>query len=251
MLKPTRRRQNDYRGLPKTQRRRQTDCRGIAETAKAEAERLQGIAETDRDTARDERDEAERLQGIAEDAKAEAERLKGLAETAKTKAETDKAEADRLRGIAEDAKTEADRLRGIAELAKTEADRLRVLAETERDNALKDLEAANKEITRLDRFIRPTYANWKLAVNPETVPNVISPQNQFLQADADSISTEEQPAVPNDVQTLNLLTATFDGLPLDWEAADGVAFFQGQINGTNYNYAGVFSGTDFGCADNR
>ena len=130
--------------------------------------------------------------------------------------------------------------------AKTEAERLRGIAETERDNALKDLEAANKEITRLDRFIRPTYANWKLAVNPETVPNVISPQNQFLQADEDSISTEGTTAVPNDVQTLNLLTATFDGLPLDWEAADGVAFFQGQINRTNYNYAGVFSGTDLG-----
>ena len=220
--------------------------RGVAELAKTEAERLQGIAETDRDTARDERDEAERLQGIAETAKAEAERLKGLAETAKTKAETDKAEADRLRGIAETAKTEADRLRGIAELAKTEADRLRGIAETERDNALKDLEAANKEITRLDKFIRPTYANWKLAVNPESVPNVISPQNQFLQADEDSISTEGTTAVPNDVQTLNLLTATFDGLPLDGEAADGVAFFQGQINRTNYNYAGVFSGTDLG-----
>ncbi|MGU9964086.1 MAG: hypothetical protein ACNYPD_08360 [Candidatus Halichondribacter symbioticus] len=227
--------------------------RGIAEDAKTEAERLQGIAETDRDTARDERDEAQRLQGIAEDAKAEAERLKGLAETAKTNAETDKAEADRLRGIAEDAKTEADRLRRIAETAKTEADRLRGIAETERDNALKDLEAANKEITRLDRFIRPTYANWKLAVNPETVPNVISPQNQFLQADEDSISTEGTTAVPKDVQTLNLLTATFDGLPLDGEAVDGVAFFNAGISGarSNYNYAGVFSGTDLGAPITR
>ncbi|MCA8836065.1 MAG: hypothetical protein K8953_13370, partial [Proteobacteria bacterium] len=121
----------------------------------------------------------------------------------------------------------------IAEL-KEEA-RLAGIAKEAADNKVKELteelENANTEITRLTQSIRPTYANWKLAVNPETVPNITTPQNQFLQADEDSISTEGTSAVPNNVQTLDLSTATFDGLPLDWEAADGVAFFQGQING--------------------
>ena len=136
----------------------------------------------------------------------------------------------------------------IAEL-KEEA-RLAGIAKEAADNKVKELteelENANTEITRLTQFIRPTYANWKRAVNPETVPNITTPQNQFLQADEDSISTEGTSAVPNNVQTLDLSTATFDGLPLGGEAAYGVAFFQGQINGASYNYAGVFSGTDLG-----
>ena len=197
-----------------------------------------------------------RLTGALSTADAEVLRLTGaLADVTSDKNDAD-AEVLRLTGELNDANADVERLTG--ELADVTGDKnaadaevLRLTGELNDANAdilrlTGELENANTEITRLDRFIRPTYANWKLAVNPETVPNVISPQNQFLQADEDSISTEGTTAVPNDVQTLNLLTATFDGLPLDREAADGVAFFQGEINRTNYNYAGVFSGTDLG-----
>ena len=197
-----------------------------------------------------------RLTGALSTADTEVLRLTGaLADVTSDKNDAD-ADVLRLTGELSDANADVERLTGeLADVTgdKNDADAevLRLTGELNDANAdilrlTGELENANTEITRLDRFIRPTYANWKLAVNPETVPNVISPQNQFLQADEDSISTEGTTAVPNDVQTLNLLTATFDGLPLDGESADGVAFFQGQINGTNYNYAGIFSGTDLG-----
>ena len=197
-----------------------------------------------------------RLTGALSTADTEVLRLTGaLADVTSDKNDAD-ADVLRLTGELSDANADVERLTGeLADVTgdKNDADAevLRLTGELNDANAdilrlTGELKNANTEITRLDRFIRPTYANWKLAVNPETVPNVISPQNQFLQADEDSISTEGTTAVPNDVQTLNLLTATFDGLPLDWEAADGVAFFQGQINGASYNYAGIFSGTDLG-----
>ena len=236
-----------------------------------EAARLAGIAKTDADTEIENLKEAARLAGIAKtDADTEIENLKEaarLAGIAKTDADTEienLKEAARLAGIAKaNADTEIENLKEAARLAgiakdaaddKIEALEGKLLTATNDKKAADaevlrltgELEKANTEITRLDQFIRPTYANWKLAVNPETVPNTATPQNQFLQADEDSISTEGTTAGPNDVQTLNLLTATFDGLPLDGESADGVAFFQGQINGASYNYAGVFSGTDLG-----
>ncbi len=137
------------------------------------------------------------------------------------------------------------RIAGLKEEA-----RLARIAKEAADNKVKELteelENANTEVTRLTQFIRPTYANWKLAVNPETVPNITTPQNQFLQADEDSISTEGTSAVPNNVQTLDLSNATFDGLSLGGEAAYGVAFFNAMIDRVSYNYAGVFSGTDLG-----
>ena len=194
---------------------------GALSTADTEVLRLTGALADVTSDKNDADADVLRLTGELSDANADVERLTG--------------ELADVTGDKNDADAEVLRLTG--ELSDANADILRLTGE---------LKNANTEITRLDRFIRPTYANWKLAVNPETVPNVISPQNQFLQADEDSISTEGTTAVPNDVQTLNLLTATFDGLPLDGESADGVAFFQGQINGTNYNYAGVFSGTDLG-----
>ncbi|MCA8834838.1 MAG: hypothetical protein K8953_07085, partial [Proteobacteria bacterium] len=69
--------------------------------------------------------------------------------------------------------------------------------------------------------------------------------NQFLQTTANVISTGTT-SLTNPVETLNLADASFDGLALGGETADGVAFFRGTINGTDYNYAGVFEDTDLG-----
>ena len=111
-----------------------------------------------------------------------------------------------------------------------------------------NLNAEKAETKRLNQFIRPTYATWDLFVNPETVPNASTPQNQFLQTTANVISRAGTNAPPQDIQTLNLATTTFDGLALGGEGDDGVVFFRGAIigGGTNYNYAGVFEGTDLG-----
>ncbi|MCA8834016.1 MAG: hypothetical protein K8953_02925, partial [Proteobacteria bacterium] len=119
-------------------------------------------------------------------------------------------------------------------------------ARSQRDTFETNLNAEKRETTRLNQFIRPTYANWELFVKPELNPNNSPPQNQFLQTTANVISRTGTNAPPQAIQTLNLSTATFDGVALGGEGDDGVAFFQGQINSTNYNYAGVFESTDLG-----
>ena len=269
---------NTERGNAITARDNAVRLQGIAETAQAEAVRLQGVAETAQKSAETDKTEAERLQGVAETAQAEAVRLQGVAETARLEAvrlqgvaETARLEAVRLQGVSETARLEAVRLQGVAETARGAAETARDTAITERNTARDerddaiterntarderdgfetDLNAERDETTRLNQFIRPTYATWELFVNPQATPNTTTPtttpQNQFLQTTVAVISRADTTAVPNDIQTLNLATTTFDGLALGGEGDDGVAFFRGAIGGTNYNYAGVFEDTDLG-----
>ncbi len=83
---------------------------------------------------------------------------------------------------------------------------------------------------------------------PQTEPDVVRPRNQFLQETADwidnghvTIGTDYR-GVPI-YYSLNLNEATFDGLELGGDVADGLAFFTG-VN--NEHYAGILSGTDLG-----
>ncbi|MCA8834664.1 MAG: hypothetical protein K8953_06210, partial [Proteobacteria bacterium] len=46
--------------------------------------------------------------------------------------------------------------------------------------------------------------------------------------------------------SLNLATATYDGVRLGGDAGDGMSFFRANNNGTVYNYAGLYSSTDLG-----
>ncbi|MCH9662809.1 MAG: hypothetical protein K0U66_04000, partial [Gammaproteobacteria bacterium] len=246
----------------------------LSATTIANTER--GNAITARDNALKAQMDAETAQGLAEKAQMDAETAKGLAEQAQADAETDKATAEKLQmdaetaqGLAETAQATAEGLRddavtaqgiaetakGVAETAQGVAETARMNAETARDTAISErntarsqrdtfetnLNAEKRETTRLNQFIRPTYATWELFVNPELNPNT-TPQNQFLQTDRAVISIAGTTAVPNDIQTLNLATTSFDGLALGGEGDDGVAFFRGGI----YNYAGVFEGTDLG-----
>ena len=96
------------------------------------------------------------------------------------------------------------------------------------------------------------------AQNPQLgeSPNTVSAENQFLRGTADGLNTggfirkDGQFAF---VSKLNLKTATHNGVALDGDAADGVAYFagrrhitQGDVT-TNVNYyAGIHSGTDLG-----
>ena len=185
-----------------------------------------------------------------------ADTAKGIADTAKGVADTAKGVADTAKGVADTAKEAADTARATAiserDTARGERDTLQTslnTANTNLNTANTNLNAEKAETKRLNQFIRPTYATWDLFVNPETVPNRTSTRrNQFLQTTANVISRAGTNAPPQDIQTLNLATTTFDGLALGGEGDDGVVFFRGAIigEGTNYNYAGVFEGTDLG-----
>ena len=96
------------------------------------------------------------------------------------------------------------------------------------------------------------------AQNPQLgkSPNIVSAENQFLQGTADGLNTGgfiRKDGIFASVRKLNLKTATHNGVALDGDAADGVAYFAGRrhnVRGdvtTNVNYyAGIHSGTDLG-----
>ncbi len=79
---------------------------------------------------------------------------------------------------------------------------------------------------------------------PQTEPDTIRLQSQFLQSTANRLDTGDV-AVPRS-GSLNLNTATFDGMRLDGDVADGVAFFEGSNGRYFAYYAGILSGTDLG-----
>ncbi len=96
------------------------------------------------------------------------------------------------------------------------------------------------------------YADWVNSFGitpPPDSPDTVNPQSQFLRGTADGINNGNVEVDINsyynepDSGNLNLNTATFDGLGLGGDAADGVAWFYG-ANGKDY--AGIFSGTDLG-----
>ncbi|MGU9962827.1 MAG: hypothetical protein ACNYPD_01840 [Candidatus Halichondribacter symbioticus] len=87
-------------------------------------------------------------------------------------------------------------------------------------------------------------------------PNRGLAANQFLRGTADGLNTGgfiEKDGAFADVRTLNLGTATYKGVDLGGESADGVAFFAGREHKTQGDittdvdyYAGIHSGTDLG-----
>ena len=84
---------------------------------------------------------------------------------------------------------------------------------------------------------------------PPLVPDVTAtPLNQFLQGFADTLPTTGITIDGGAVTPLNLATATFDGIALGGQTADGVGFFQGNKTGGvgSAGYAGIFNGTDLG-----
>ena len=84
---------------------------------------------------------------------------------------------------------------------------------------------------------------------PPLVPDVTAaPLNQFLQGFADTLPTTGITIDGGAVTPLNLATATFDGIALGGQTADGVGFFQGNKTGGvgSAVYAGIFNGTDLG-----
>ncbi len=102
------------------------------------------------------------------------------------------------------------------------------------------------------------YADWvnNFSYTPlPAVPDVVNPQSQFLRGTADGINNGNVEVAINEITIdgvnfnlpnsadLNLSTATFDGVGLGGDAADGVAWFHG-ANGKDYG--GIFSGTDLG-----
>ncbi len=101
--------------------------------------------------------------------------------------------------------------------------------------------------------VRPVvnFANWVRSFGdtpPPLVPDTVNPRDQFLQGTADGLDNGDVRIRTNSsgvpyYYDLNLNTATFDGLELDGDVADGVAWFYGA---SYKDYAGIFSGTDLG-----
>ncbi len=88
-----------------------------------------------------------------------------------------------------------------------------------------------------------------------SAPSTTNRRNQFLKDLEDkSAGNLDSGEIKGDITvqasgSLNLQTATFNGTtPLGGDAADGVAYFSGRVNGQGpqYHYAGIFSGTDLG-----
>ncbi len=110
---------------------------------------------------------------------------------------------------------------------------------------------------------RPNAIAWADSFAKRTVPVILTDtpdtanrRNQFLKDLEDkSAGNLDQGDILGDItidqhsDSLNLNTATFNGnTPLGGDAADGVAFFRGQVDGqgTYYYYAGLFPETDLG-----
>ncbi len=244
-----------------------------ARTALTEAEDERDTAQTNLTTVTGERNTARTnlgtVTGERDSARTDLSTVTGERDSARTDLSTVTGERDSARtdlstvtGERDSARTDLSTVTGERDSARTDLGTVtgeRNTARGERDGLQTDLNTANTnlntantnlnaekaETTRLNQFIRPTYATWDLFVNPELNPNT-TPQNQFLQTTVAVISRAETNAPPQAIQTLNLATTTFDGLALGGEGDDGVAFFRGAIGGTNYNYAGVFEGTDLG-----
>ena len=94
-----------------------------------------------------------------------------------------------------------------------------------------------------------TSATWLQSFTEElpSAPSTTNPRNQFLRGTANGVDKGD--IVVNRYEgSLNLNTATFNGTSLGGDAADGVAYFRGQVNGAGalYYYSGIFSGTDLG-----
>ncbi|MCA8834967.1 MAG: hypothetical protein K8953_07750, partial [Proteobacteria bacterium] len=90
---------------------------------------------------------------------------------------------------------------------------------------------------------RVNYADWvnSFAIAPATAPDTPPTENQFLQGTDTTLPTADLTIAGGAVTTLDLDTATFDGVALGGQAADGVGFFQ-----SNYYFAGLLSDTDLG-----
>ncbi len=94
------------------------------------------------------------------------------------------------------------------------------------------------------------YADWVNSFGitpPPDSPDTVNPQDQFLRGTADGINVGGGVIVHS---TFNLNRATFDGVPLGGDAADGVAYFKDSVSlfghAPRYEYAAIFSGTDLG-----
>ncbi|MGU9963726.1 MAG: hypothetical protein ACNYPD_06415 [Candidatus Halichondribacter symbioticus] len=83
-----------------------------------------------------------------------------------------------------------------------------------------------------------------------SAPSTTNRRNQFLKGTTSGVNRGDivVPSGSSYQGALNLNTATFNGTRLGGDAADGVAFFRGRVNGsgTYYYYSGIFSGTDLG-----
>ncbi len=109
---------------------------------------------------------------------------------------------------------------------------------------------------------RPNAIAWADSLAKQTVPVILTDapsttnrSNQFLKDLEDKsagnldVGDRVGDIVVSSSGSLNLSTATFNGTtPLDGDAADGVAYFRGSVNGEGrvYYYSGIFSGTDLG-----
>ncbi len=95
----------------------------------------------------------------------------------------------------------------------------------------------------------PNAVAWadSFATAPTDRPSTTNRRNQFLKGTASGVNKGDI-VVDRYDSSLNLNTATFNRRALGGDAADGVAYFRGQVNGrgTLYYYSGIFSGTDLG-----
>ncbi|MCA8834997.1 MAG: hypothetical protein K8953_07915, partial [Proteobacteria bacterium] len=94
------------------------------------------------------------------------------------------------------------------------------------------------------------YADWGDGFDtaPAIAPNITAIENQFLQGTDTTLPTTGFTITGGAVTTLDLENATFDGVALGGQVADGVGFFTGIriVGGGTANYAGIFNGTDLG-----
>ena len=97
---------------------------------------------------------------------------------------------------------------------------------------------------------RVNYADWLASFNPAPATTPTAGTSAFLQATGSTLSTEGLRTSNNVgsiiINTLNLSTAEYENNPLDGDAEDGVAFFQGYSESGSDFYAGIFDTTNLG-----
>ncbi len=98
---------------------------------------------------------------------------------------------------------------------------------------------------------RPNAANWAKR-NPDALDVPTRPAagmgrwGKFLKGTADGLNEGDATHIWRQ-GSLNLKTATFNGVALGGDATDGVAFFSGTVlGGVTRPFSGIFSGTDLG-----